>query len=302
MEAIFVRATDAHDTLTDAERRAEYDAYIGEQDVSKAIEAADLVIDVPPAAAPAPPPSSPQMSVPPARSVVPQTTGVQISEQARRDALARRLMGGARPPSGSMRAVSMSPAPPPDHDALKRHYENKMAAVRTRVVKDHLEKADAAMVRSDWGVAATNYRAALEAAPDDPAIQASLAEAQAKASEVLYASYRKQASYEEKNGLFAEAARSWQRATRASPDDPLAHERAAFCIAKSSGGNLHEAAQLAQRAIALEPEKAAYHVTLSQVYTAAGLGLNARRELETAARLAPEDATIQALLARGSKG
>ena len=66
--------------------------------------------------------------------------------------------------------------------------------------------------------------------------------------------------------------------------------------------NLHEAAQLAQKAIALAPNKAACHVTLSQVYAAAGLDLNARRELETAARLAPENATIQALLARGSKG
>jgi curved DNA-binding protein CbpA len=292
MEAIFVRATDAHDTLTDAERRAEYDAYIGEQDVSKAIEA--VVLEPPPA------PSSPQISVAP---VPVQTTGVQISEQARRDALARRLMGGARPPSGTMRAVSMSNAPPAsDPEALKRHYENKMAAVKSRLVKDHLDKAAEAAGRADWGLAATNYRAALEASPEDTAIQASLAEVQAKANEVLYASYTKQGAYEEKNGHFTEAARSWQRAARARPDDPHAHERAAFCIVKSDGGNLHEAAQLAQRAIALEPNKAAYHVTLSQVYTAAGLGLNARRELETAARLAPEDATIQALLARGSKG
>ena len=302
MEAIFVRATDAHDTLTDGERRAEYDAYIGEQAVSQAIEA-DLVLEAPPPVEPPrePSPSSARLPTAPTPSVAPPTTGIQLSEQARRDALARRLLGGARTGSGTMRAVSM-PSAPPDSDALRRHYENKMAAVRSHIVKDHVERAAAAMERSDWGAAATNYRAALEATPDDPVLKAGLEEAQTKANEILYDSYRKQAAYEEKNGLFAEAARSWQRAARARATDPHAHERAAFCIMKSSGGNLHEAAQLAQKAIALEPNKAAYHVTLSHVYSAAGLGLNARRELEAAARLAPEDATILALLAHASKG
>ena len=299
MEAIFVRATDAHDTLTDTERRAEYDAYIGEQAVSKAIEA-DLVLEVPAVEPPARALSAPQSSTPPPPA---PTIGIQLSEQSRRDALARRLMGGVRSGSGTMRAVTVPSAPPAaDTDALKRHYENKMAAIRSRVTKDHTEKASVAMEGSDWAVAATHYRAALEAAPDDAVLQAGLVEAQTKANEVLYTSYKKQGTYEEKNGLFAEAARSWQRAVRARPEDAHALERAAFCVMKSVGGNLHEAAQMAQKAIALAPGNAPYHVTLSQVYAAAGLGLNARRELETAARLAPENATIQALLARGSKG
>jgi hypothetical protein len=42
-------------------------------------------------------------------------------------------------------------------------------------------------------------------------------------------------------------------------------------------------------------------VTLANVYVAAGLGLNARRELETAAQLAPHDGNIQALLKRVGK-
>ena len=305
MEAIFVRATDAHDTLTDADRRAEYDAYIGEKDVSKALEA-DLVLDLPPPpvpSSPALPPPPPKAEVGPSPPPPRPTVGVQLSEQARRDALARRLLGGVRPGSGTMRAVTGTSSPPAsDPDALKRHYENKMVAVRSHVVREHTDKATDAMAKSDWAVAATHFRAALEAAPGDAALEAGLAEAQGKANELLYSSYRKQASYEEKNGLFTEAAVSWQRAARARPEDANAHERAAFCAMKSGEGNLHEAAQLAQKAIALSPGNAPFHVTLSLVYAAAGLGLNARRELETAARLAPEDATIQALLARGSKG
>ncbi|HEX7601589.1 MAG TPA: J domain-containing protein, partial [Polyangiaceae bacterium] len=192
MEAIFVRATDAHDTLTDAERRAEYDAYIGEQATSQAIEAV-LVLDAPPPveAPREPAPSSPQLPSAPTPPMAPQTTGIQLSEQARRDALARRLLGGARPGSGTMRAVSIPAAAPPDADALRRLYENKMAAVRTHVVKDHVERAAAAMERADWGAAATNYRAALEATPDDPSLLAGLEEAQTKANEILYNSYRK---------------------------------------------------------------------------------------------------------------
>jgi hypothetical protein len=43
-------------------------------------------------------------------------------------------------------------------------------------------------------------------------------------------------------------------------------------------------------------------LTLAEIYIAAGLTLNARRELEAAARLAPDDANIEALLKRASKG
>ena len=58
---------------------------------------------------------------------------------------------------------------------------------------------------------------------------------------------------------------------------------------------------LAQQAIALEPSNANYRVTLANVYLAAGLTKNARRELEAALQLAPGDGTIQSLLKRVTK-
>jgi predicted Zn-dependent protease len=85
------------------------------------------------------------------------------------------------------------------------------------------------------------------------------------------------------------------------PNDARALERAAHTMVKAKG-DLHEAAQYAQRAIALEPENAEYKITLANVYIAAGLGKNARRELEAAAQLSPRNATIQTLLKQVKAG
>ena len=58
-----------------------------------------------------------------------------------------------------------------------------------------------------------------------------------------------------------------------------------------------------QQALAIAPHHTAIRVTLANVYLAAGLALNARRELETAAQLAPQDDTIRAMMNRlGSRG
>jgi Flp pilus assembly protein TadD len=125
-------------------------------------------------------------------------------------------------------------------------------------------------------------------------------EAQKSADAILAETYTKQATYEEKNEQWADAARSWGRVCRARPDDASAHEHAASAIIKG-GGDLHEASRLAQRACVLDPASAPFRTTLASVYLAAGLSRNARRELETAAQLAPHDDTIQAMLKRVGK-
>jgi hypothetical protein len=42
-------------------------------------------------------------------------------------------------------------------------------------------------------------------------------------------------------------------------------------------------------------------VTLANCYSAAGLALNAKRELDTAAQLAPHDDTIQSMIKRAAQ-
>ncbi len=301
MEAVFSRVTLAQDTLTNTEARAEYDAYLGDQQSAAAIEA-DLSAPIAPLEPPLVDNPLPTTNAPPkvTSSAPPRgshsSAPPRQSEQARREALAKRLLSGSiapprQPSVPQMQAVTNDP------DALRRHYETRVEAVRDRMVKEHVQQANAAMESSDWGGALTAFKMAMAAAPNDTELRASLAEAQAKATGQLVENYRRQARYEEKAQRWADAARSWTRVTKTLTDDVQAHERAAICLLKGDG-NLHDAAALARRAITLDPSNASYRVSLAEIYIAAGLGLNAKRELEAALQISPGDASIQTLLKR----
>jgi curved DNA-binding protein CbpA len=297
MEAVFSRVTEAHDTLTDKEKRTEYDSYLGAQSTAKALEA-EITRKTSPGMdrsdrSPPPPPATLPPTPPPER-----TSGIQLSEQARRDALARRLLGGrSSPPRGTSSPGFAAPGP----DVLKRHYEMRLSGGRDRLIREHVQNAEQATEAGDWIAASNALRLALQLAPDDPELTAKLEGVQGKASAVLADAYRKQATYEEKAGKYEEAARSWQRVTRVLRDDVEAFAHAAFCMLKA-GIELPAAATYAQRAITLEPKQVTYRLTLAEIYLAGGLTLNARRELEAAARLAPGDANIEALMKRAGKG
>lgn len=313
MEAVFSRVTEAHDTLVDKERRAEYDTYLAAQDEARALEAgmtrraSSPGMDRTDRTPPPPPVITSPPPVVPTTPVPERTSGIQLSDQARRDALARRLLGGrvGTPAPPTTTTPSALPQPTPDPDALRRHYEQKISAVREHMSKEHIAAAETAVAASDWVAASNAYRLALQVNPDDERLQRAVAEVQTKANAVLAEAYRKQALYEEKSIKYAEAARSWQRVTKALPEDAAAHYRAAFCLLKDGSEpekTLRTAATLAQRAVALEPKRVDYRTTLAEIYLAAGLTLNAKRELEAAARLAPDDANIEALLKRAGKG
>lgn len=299
---MFSRVTEAHDTLTDKDKRADYDEYLRAQTEARALEAqltrrasspgmdrTDRPMPTPTITTP------PQIITPPPQE---RTSGIQLSEQARRDALARRLLGG-RPSSGAPREAPQPSMPASDPNALRRHYEQKISAVREHMSREHTAAAEGAAQKGDW-VAATNaYRLAIQVNPDDADLQRALGDAQKRANEVLAEAYRKQALYEEKSGKLLEAARSWQRVAKALPDEPDPHARAAATMLKA-GVDLRTAANLAQRAVTLEPKYIKHRTLLAEIYLAAGLTLNAKRELEAAARLAPDDANIVALLKRAA--
>lgn len=327
LEAIFSRITQAHDTLGNPQKRAEYDAYLDEQRRSRGIEelmedalaelrraearaekdaaeaeASEAAMASNPAATPRPP------SIPPAV--------VEVAIAARRDALARRLLGGRTRSSSAQHApVSANgpkvpgstppggPARPSAGDAmatLRRRYEERKTLARETQARAYIAKGHEAMAAGDAIMAANSFRVAVSLKPDDPELERAAREAQAKAEELLASTYERQAVYEEKSAQWTEAARSWVRVCRARPGDKAAHDRAANAIVKA-GGDLHEAGRLAQRACALDPGHVEYRITLANVYLAAGLTLNARRELETAAQQAPQDGTIQAMLKRVGK-
>jgi curved DNA-binding protein CbpA len=311
MEGVFSRITLAHDTLVDASRRAEYDAYLQAQRKARSIEdlLSDAIAEVrraeetveqevrlsgPPAVA----------SIPPAiRSTPP---GPQIDMSARRDALARRLLGGRSPsiPSPGARQATVPPQAPPTPaaamEALRRRYEERVLQAKAAQSRKYIDKAKTALAAGDFVAAANSLRVASGLVPSDVETARMAKEAQGRADVLLGQTYTQQAEYEEKNGHWAEASRSWTRVCRARSEDIRAHERAANAIVKAAG-DLHEAARLGQRACELDPTNAGARLTLANVYLAAGLELNARRELDAAARLAPHDGTIQEMVKKLGK-
>jgi curved DNA-binding protein CbpA len=320
MEAVFGRITLAQDTLTNADRRAEYDAYVEEQRRSRGIEElmADALAEVRRAeetaerearAAESNPsqPAARPMTPPAGTPEAPKPSTIEVSAAARRDALARRLLGGGRPLSRpSQPPVQRPPSNPATPstadamDALRRRYEDRRTQARAAQARKYIASGEEALAKGDAVSAANAFRVAASLLPQDEGVQKRATETQGHADEILADTYSKQAVYEEKMGEWTEAARSWQRVCKGRPKDAKVHDRAANAIVKA-GADLHEGARLAQQAIAISPETIAFRVTLANVYLAAGLALNARRELETAAQRAPHDDTIQAMLKRVAK-
>jgi tetratricopeptide (TPR) repeat protein len=182
-------------------------------------------------------------------------------------------------------------------DALRRRYQDRVAQAKAVEARKYAAKAEAALASGDAIAAASALRVANSLAPTDAELERKNREAQEKADALLCDTYERQATYEEKQGRWMEAARSWARVCRSRSSDARAHERAANALVKAAG-DTHEAVRLAQRACELDPKNGAYRVTLAKAYLAADLTLNARRELERAAQIAPYDDTIHEMLKR----
>jgi len=320
MEAIFGRVTAAHDVLSNKTRRQEYDAYLAELKRARGIESllaeamnemrlaedrADREARADEGAPPPLPPAAPETPQPAPAAARPEVRSAAERDadlRARREALARRL-GGARPQGPRVDSATAQPAPQASEavEALRRRYEDRKEASRAAQSRKYVRAAETALESGDIVAAANAFRVALTLTPDDPDLQRRGQDADFRANAVLAETYAKQAAYEEKNARWPEAARSWLRVCKTRPDDGLAHERAAHALMKSGDGDLREAVRLAQRAAALLPEDAQVRLTLGVAYQAAGLMLNAQRELEKAAQLSPHDGTIQAALKRIGK-
>ncbi len=251
------------------------------------------------------------------------TSASSVSDKLRREALAMRLMRGNRAAAESVRhSVTKPPGAPPAHqsgrmqavtagapaarpvsrppagdggDALRRRYEERVEAGRRHQGEKYVKLGQGAEARNDLTAAASAYRVALNFLREEDPSYARAREVIAKSEAALGETYVRQAQHEERAGRWEDAVRSWGRAAKLRPQDHVTQERYANALVKSSG-DLHEAAQYAQKAIALAPGESNYRCTLASVYVAAGLLLNARRELEAAAVQFPENANIQALL------
>jgi curved DNA-binding protein CbpA len=330
LEAFFSRLTLAQETLTNDAARAEYDGYLESRRHSRRIEAlfaqaareaeqAEETIARSVQAEQAPASSARRasevaMPPPPSGAVVPPipaNPAPSISAQARRDALARRLLGGrpagtasvAPPPPSSATAAPSTARPASTMttidamNALRRRYEERVRVAKTAEARKCVAAAEQSLAAGDVVKAANAYRIAAGLVPNDAEIERRSNETQAKADGILADTYSRQAAYEEKNGNWAAAARSWIRVCQARPNDAQSHTNAAGALLKA-GGDMRQSARLAQRVCDLEPNNPGARILLAEAYMAAELPHSARRELEAAAKLGGHPATIDAMLKR----
>jgi tetratricopeptide (TPR) repeat protein len=179
---------------------------------------------------------------------------------------------------------------------IKRRYEHRVQELKERQVQHYVDAADRAEAGGDLVSATNALRIAASLAPADAAMRTRLAELELKAASGLADSYLEQAQYEEREGRFLEAAKSYRRALRGK-SSPKLMDRVAFCIL-SAKGDLREAADFGKRAVQGAPDDAGFRVNLAKIYLEAKMQQSAISELERAQQLAPKDDTIRDLLKR----
>ena len=328
MLRIFAHLSEAHDTLVNDERRAEYDRFLPPPPPSPPPP------PPPPAAAP-PSPRPPQtvadgharppLSSHPPSSGTLRATAPSTPEQdrARQQVFASRLGGRMRPPTPAVplrpgaapaaggspgktpsdappRARSSSPTMPAVDpkaavDALKRRYEESKAHARGMQTSQSVVGAEAAAAKGDFAEAARLYHLAVERT-QDPGLRAAMVAAEAKAREQHHAAVIARAREAEQKQDYVEAAANWARAFESAPSADVAN-RAAMCL-RRAGADVRKAARFGEDAVKLDPNKAAYRVTLALVYADAGLVLRARGEIERAQALEPDSALVKDALAK----
>lgn len=320
MEALFGRITEAHDTLVDPAKRIEYDAYLDEVATTKGMEAmleraveesrkvaesaAAAQRDAVPAISNAP---SSRPSSPGPMPVVPSGPTAQ-ELQARREALAKRLLGGQ-----SVRPTAAPTQPPPSAnplrysstsdamDALKRRYEERLDNATVAQSRKYLQAAEVALAKNDIVAASSMLQIATKFAPDDTALAMRYQEVKNEADKVLCESYIKQAQYEERSHHWPEAARSWQKVAKVRVGDVRANSRAARCLLRLEDGELQQAAEHAKVAVAGEPNNVDHHVLMAEIYFKAGKLASAKKAAETGLVLDPKHAGLLGIVKKSGK-
>lgn len=323
METVFKALTEAYEVLGKPKKRAEYDEYLATTEQAKearqtldSIEFAAVDVQAHRQAAmePEPPTSSVEaarhrgLKAPPvprfdeeAKHSIPAGPSNEERRARVRDRLRQRLraVSSQQPPTAS----SSSPAQSPEekrHSIIEGLKESiKQSAVLSGTpaaqVQSYLKKAHDAERGGDVLLATKELSQALALDPNSPELAAEYARVSKVVARNLAANYEKQALYEEKAGKWRAAANSWARVSDGRPDDNDAARRAAEAMLKSSG-DLHRAQKYAELAVRLENRSVPNLTVLARVYLAAGLKLNALRELEKAVHLAPKDELVNNLL------
>ena len=162
-------------------------------------------------------------------------------------------------------------------------------AQRKAKAKTLFEAAMTAFQASRWLEAASSVRLALAFDPWNAAYKESFLGVQRRANEERAKQFVKEAEGALELRQAKEALRLYEEALHCLPHEPDINYKAAR-LALVLGEDPKRAKEYAARACELRPEVPGYHRLLGQIYKSGGLVANARRELEAALRLDPNDA------------
>jgi curved DNA-binding protein CbpA len=171
-------------------------------------------------------------------------------------------------------------------------------ALRERQLKakHYFETGMAAFRAERWLEAAASVRLALAFDPANEAHREAFGQIQQKAHEMRAAQLVREAEAALEIREYPRALAAFEECLQFRPHDADLHHRAAR-LAQLAGGDLRKAKEWAALACELAPDEAPYRRTLGQIYKAAGLDANARRELRRALELDPRDEESRAELA-----
>lgn len=91
---------------------------------------------------------------------------------------------------------------------------------------------------------------------------------------------------------YHEAVQLLRTAAELAPQDARCHAALARALSKNPNW-MRDAIQSLEKAVQLAPKKAEYHAALAEMYHGQGLKLRARKAVETALQLAPDDPEVR---------
>jgi curved DNA-binding protein CbpA len=171
----------------------------------------------------------------------------------------------------------------------------KMLRERKGKAKRFYEAGRAAFAAERWLEASASVRLAIAFDPQNEAYKEGFADVVLKANEIRSAQILNEAQGALDDRQPAEALALYEEALHLRPHDPEINHKAAH-LGLVVGADLRKAKEFASTACEVEPDNAKHHRLLGQIYKAANLTANARREIETALRLDPKDSEAKAAL------
>jgi curved DNA-binding protein CbpA len=270
LEQVFQRITEAYAVLGHRRLREEYDEYIDRhaqlEELERGLEAGDETGEARPAKA--------------APAVAEERSATVPGAPARGEAASKKRRVKA-PPKKKKAAPSKALA-----DDLRRSIADasRLSGVGTDLVGRSVTQARVYLDKGNLIEAAKVLQLLSALEIRDEKLRAEYRRVSREVSGRLADSYEKQALYEEKNQKWDRAARSWARVFEGRPHQAESAWRAANALVEARG-DMYRAKAFAEKAVELSPDDHRGHQVLGRVFMAIGMSLNARREMEEAARL-----------------